>query len=272
MHRPEALELLAGPRARGGYSPFMEDRSGRTSLVEYAAGTTTGSCREVNEDAFGVFEERNIFVVADGCGGRSSGRSAANLTVASFEDPHPAWDLGLTEADPLALAVLKANADVFREGQTTAERRGQGATMCAVRVSPKTVSIVHVGDCRVGRCRGGRLDWLTEDHCLVAELRRGGAPPEEIARVAEAHSTVLTRAVGVHEALAVELTYHPAITGDVYLLCTDGLSRDVAQARISDLLCDGERSLRERCADLLDASEAAGGRDNTTVLLLQLRS
>jgi serine/threonine protein phosphatase PrpC len=249
----------------------MKERSGRTSLVEYATATATGSRRTVNEDAFGVFEERNVFVVADGCGGLSSGRSAANLTVASFARPPPAGGPGSTGADPLALAVLAANADVFRAGQTEEELKGQGAAVCAVRVSPGLVSIVHVGDCRVGRCREGRLEWRTEDHSLVSELRRSGASPEEIARVAQTHSNVITRAVGVVDHLAVELTYHPASPGDLYLLCSDGLSRHVAQARISELLCAGARSLGERCAALLDASESAGGQDNATVILLQLR-
>jgi len=141
-----------------------------------------------------------------------------------------------------------------------------------VRVSPRLVSIVHVGDCRVGRCREGHLDWLTEDHSLVSELRRSGALPEEIARIAEVHSTVITRAIGVGKAPAVDLTYHPAISGDLYLLCTDGLTRQVAQARISELLCAGAQNLHERCTALLDASESEGGSDNTTVLLLRLRS
>jgi protein phosphatase len=250
----------------------MKDQSGTTSLAEYAAGTTTGSCRTINEDGFGVFEQRNIFVVADGCGGRSSGESAANLAVASFGRPHDTQDLGPTGADPLALAVLTANADLFREGQARAELRGQSATLCAVRVSARAVSIVHVGDCRVGRYREGRLAWLTEDHSLVAELRKTGAPPEEIARAGEVHSTVITRAVGVVEHLAVELTYHPALPGDLYLLCSDGLTRQVDPARISELLGAGARSLCERCTALLDASESAGGRDNATVLLLRLRS
>ena len=90
-------------------------------------------------------------------------------------------------------------------------------------------------------------------------------------RTCKEHSNVVTRAVGVAEDLAVELTYHPAIPGDLYLLCTDGLTRQVAHARITELL-GGMQSLRERCATLLAASEAAGGRDNTTVLLLRLRS
>ena len=136
----------------------MEDQSGSTSLAEYAAQTTTGACRERNEDAFGVFEQSEVFVVADGCGGPSSGRSADELTIARFADLDAARDFGISEADPLALAVLTANADVFRGGQTNAELKGQGATLCAVRVSPAAVSVVHVGDCRVGRFRTGRLD------------------------------------------------------------------------------------------------------------------
>src|SRR5258705_13613869 len=88
---------------------WMEGQSGGTSLVEYAAATTTGACRVDNEDAFGVFERSHVFVVADGCGGRSSGKSAANLTVKSFADPRAAAS-GLAEMDPLASAVLAANA------------------------------------------------------------------------------------------------------------------------------------------------------------------
>ena len=250
----------------------MEPQCGTTALVEYAAGTTTGSRREVNEDAFAVFEASHVFVVADGCGGRSSGRSAADLTVASFAHPRPARDVGPPEADPLALSVLIANRDVFREGQTNAELRGQGAALCAIRVSSGSVSIVHVGDCRVGRYREGRFGWLTEDHSLELEMRRSGVPTEEIARVCESHATVITRAVGATEDLAVDLTYLPTVPGDLYVLCTDGLTRQVAHPRIAELLGVGAQSLRERCATLLEASESAGGHDNTTILLLQLRS
>jgi PPM family protein phosphatase len=250
----------------------MEEQSGTTSLLEYAAGTTIGSCREVNEDALGAFPQDHVFVVVDGCGGASSGETAAELTVACFAHLHPAGDLGPTELDPLASAVLTANANVFRAGQTKAESRGHGATLCAVRVSASAVSIVHVGDCRVGRLRDGHLAWLTEDHSLVAELRKTGAPPEEIVRAGRDHPTVITRAVGGTEDMAVDLTYHPAVPGDLYLLCTDGLTRQVAHTRISALLGAGAPSLRERCTALLDASESAGGRDNATVLLLRLRS
>lgn len=145
----------------------MKGQSGATSLVEYAAGTTTGARRVLNEDAFGVFEDHHLFVVVDGCGGTSSGEKAATRTIVTFAQP-----LARDLMDPLASAILTANADIYREGQTNAEWKGQGAALCAVRVSAAIVSLAHVGDCRVGRYRQGRLAWLTEDHSLVAERRK----------------------------------------------------------------------------------------------------
>lgn len=249
----------------------MNERSGRTSLVDYAAAATPGSRRSVNEDAFGIFEGDNVFVVADGCGGRSSGRDAADRTVACFGALRRSADLGIAGADPLALAVLHANADVYQAAKIDPNLMGQGATVCAVRMSPGWVSIVHAGDCRVGRSRDGRFEWLTEDHSPLAEARRIGSTPEELAG-AEQHSTVVMRAVGTRETLAVDLTYQPAMFGDIYLLCTDGLTRHVPQTHILDLLSIGTTSLRERCSALLEASETAGGHDNATVIVLQLRS
>ena len=134
------------------------------------------------------------------------------------------------------------------------------------------MSIVHVGDCRIGRYRDGRLAWLTEDHSLVAELRKSGAPEKEIAEVYQCHPTIITRAVGLTEHVAAHLSYEPAAPGDTYLLCTDGLTRQVDHAVVSELVGDTVRSLRQRCRALLDTSEAAGGRDNATVLLLRLLS
>lgn len=255
----------------------MVVQSGSTPLLEYAAGTTVGSCRTANEDTFGLFTEDHTFVVADGCGGHSSGWSAASLAVAGFKNHlalgHDlAREFSLPAADPLALAVLKANADIFRAGQAQPELQGQGAALCAVRVSSRMMSAVHVGDCRVGLYRQERLIWLTEDHSLSAELRKGGASPKEIASADTNHSNVITRAIGITEELAVELSYHPSSPGATYLLCTDGLTRQVNQARISKLLDGRGQSLSALCAALLKASEEAGGHDNTTVVLLRLRS
>lgn len=249
----------------------MEGRSGRTALVEYAAATTLGARRLENEDAFGIFEASHVFIVADGCGGRSSGRRAAHLTVANFAALPPVEDSEHDLVDPLTLAVLAANTSVFQEAQTKAEARGQGATVCAARLSPRRISIVHVGDCRVGRCREGHFEWLTEDHTLLSELRRAGVSEQELAQAAD-HASVVTRAVGVRETVAADLAHHPLYPGDVYLLCSDGLSAQVSQTQLSELLLGGTRSLVERGVALLDASESAGGNDNATLILLRVRA
>lgn len=251
-------------------------QSGSTPLLEYVVGTTVGACHTVNDDAFGLFAEDHTFVVADGCGRHSSDMSAVNLAVAMFKNCHVlgvevAREFGLPAADPLALAVLKANADIFRAGQAQ-ELQGQGAALCAVRVSSRTMSVVHVGDCRVGLYQEKRLVWLTEDHSLHAELRKSGASPTELANADEYHSNVITRAIGVTEDITVELSYHPITPGATYLLCTDGLTRQLNHTHISKLLYDEGQSLRALCVALLNASEHAGGRDSTTVLLLRLHS
>lgn len=247
----------------------MEAQGGETALVEYAAATAAGARRVDNEDAFGIFERSHVFVVADGCGGGASGKIAADLTVKSFASPGAASS-GVADVDPLVLAALVANADVLEEGRVNARRRGLGATVCAVRVSPDLLTIVHVGDCRVGCFGAGGLHWLTEDHLLETELRRSGASAELMASASESWN-VVTRAVGVRQDLSVDLTYHPTKAGDLYLLCSDGLTTQVAHDEIAKVLGAAGMSLSERCAALLAACESAGGHDNATVLLMQLR-
>ncbi|MEZ4222231.1 MAG: protein phosphatase 2C domain-containing protein [Polyangiaceae bacterium] len=245
---------------------------GGTALFEYCAGTTLGSCREVNEDAFAVFARQNALVVVDGCGGVSSGASAAWLAVAQIERVlagESDADAGPADADVLARAVLSANTVVLHDGQQHRERRGQGATLCAVRIMPGWVAVAHVGDCRVGRHRGSEFSWLTQDHSLAAEMQKSGAPEEQIEQAQRDHSTVVTRAVGVGESLAVDVSYHPTREGDVFLLCSDGLARHVAHARVSSLIAE-DSGLTARCDALLAASEAAGGWDNATVILARV--
>lgn len=162
------------------------------------------------------------------------------------------------------------NAEVFRAASAEPALRGQGAALCAVRVFEGWVTVLHVGDCRVGRFREGVFTWLTEDHSLLAELRRTDAPHEQLAEVEMFHANVITRAVGVGESLSADVGYHPASPGDIYLLCSDGLSRQVGVARIAEILREQSPDLPAGCSALLDATEDAGGHDNATVILLRL--
>jgi len=179
---------------------------------------------------------------------------------------------GLSGADPLAVAVLHANAEVLRAVDSNPLLKGQGATVCAVRAFERWITIVHVGDCRVGRYRDGGFTWLTEDHSLLAEMRMSDMPAEEIEEKANFASNILMRAVGIQEPLCVDVSYHPTAPGDVYLLCSDGLSRHVEPSRISELLSVHSQRLQTCCAALLEASEQAGGHDNATVILLGMRA
>ena len=259
-------------------SPTHENMSelpkeGSTRLTEYAAATTTGACRTVNEDAFGIIPAAEAFLVVDGCGGVSPADGAAQLAVQCFDEVLSGRagpdDQAPSGADPLAHAVIHANAKVFHEASVDPTRRGQGAALCALQVRVDWVGMVHVGDCRVGRYRDGAFVWLTEDHSLVAQMRGTDASPEEIARIAHDHATVITRAIGLGPQVPVDLAYHPTRPGDIYLLCSDGLSRHVDLRRIDAIVSDSSKSLGQRCGALLEATEEAGGSDNATVVLLE---
>lgn len=247
--------------------PEVDTESGTTSLVEYAAATATGGRRTVNEDSFGIFPDRNVFVVADGCGGVASGRPAANLAVDCFSN---IADGDGTLSDPLARAVVLANTTVLDRATQNRHQRGMGAALCGLRLEPSQATIVHVGDCRVARLFD-HLEWLTKDHTLAAALRSSGASAEQIREVEELHPTVLTRAIGTREDLQVDIQTHEVDAGEHILLCSDGLSRNVEESVICKVALDRSLTLPQRCQRLLDAAESVGGYDNTTVVLLYLK-
>ncbi|MFW5741478.1 MAG: PP2C family protein-serine/threonine phosphatase, partial [Myxococcota bacterium] len=240
----------------------------------------TGGRRDENEDAFGVSNDGVWFVVADGCGGRSSGRRASDLAVqcilASERDPD---DKSVAVADPLAARVLEANDIVFRAARQDPALVGVGCALAALRLGKGYVAIVHVGHCRVGRLgnafaqRGDgdnppELRWLTLHHVLWVEALLAGRPQAEVEELRSTHASVIMRAVGVTDSLDVEVQYRGVQPGDLFLLCTDGLSAHVPQQTITGIL-RSPASLAERCAALLEAAEAAGGYDNTTVILVE---
>lgn len=253
----------------------MDRKSGKTGLVEYAAGTTIGSRRQANEDAFGVYEESQLFVVADGAGGVGfTGATSAKLAVEAFSafsrDAETA-PLGPPNADPLVRSILHADAAVRRLIEEDPRAEGTSAALVAGQVSKSWARIVHLGDCRAGKVHDNALTWLTEDHSLPAAMRRSGASAEEIKQVAPYHSTVITRVLGPLGAGGIDVTYQPVESGDIVLLCSDGLFRQVEHSAIARLAGNKSRQLMERCSDLLDETEKAGGKDNATVILVEVQ-
>jgi len=257
-------------------------QQGETRQVRWAAGSCTGACRDENEDAFGVNDDGTVFVVADGCGGRSSGRRASDLAVQCVltSEQDPDWIAAV--ADPLAARVLEANDVVFRAARQDPALVGMGCALAALRLGKRHVAIVHVGDCRLGRfgdpfvqrADGDNLPelrWLTLDHVLWIEAMLAGRPAAEVEELRNVHGGVITRAVGVTDSLAVEVLYRAVQPGDLFLLCTDGLSAHVPQETITGIL-RSRAGLAERCGALLDAAETAGGYDNATAILVEARA
>jgi serine/threonine protein phosphatase PrpC len=232
-------------------------------VAEQYAGTDTGRQRRANEDS--MFSRAPLFVVADGMGGAQAGEVASRMAVESFYDGLP--EAAHPEA-ALAANARAANDRIHDLSQRNAEQAGMGTTLTAVWVGEEEVSIAHVGDSRAYCLRDGELLRLTDDHSLVDELiRQGKLTPEE----AEEHPqrSIITRALGPEPAVEIDTRSFRARDGDIYLLCSDGLTTMIAEARLAEVL-RAHPDLHEAGEALIGAANEAGGRDNITVILFRL--
>jgi len=232
-------------------------------VAEQYAGTDTGRQRRANEDS--LLARSPLFVVADGMGGAQAGEVASRIAVESFRH-------GLDDAsDPelaLSALALQANSRIHELSHSNAEQAGMGTTLTAVYVGEREVAIAHVGDSRAYCLRDGQLLRLTDDHSLVDELvRQGRLTPEEA--IEHPQRSVITRALGPEGTVEVDTRSFRARAGDVYLLCSDGLTTMLGEAELARLLLAHPR-LSDAGEALIAAANAAGGRDNITVLLLRL--
>jgi PPM family protein phosphatase len=232
-------------------------------VADQYAGTDTGRQRRANEDS--LLARSPLFVVADGMGGAQAGEVASRIAVESFR-------YGLDDASQpeaaLATLALAANSRIHELSHSNAEQAGMGTTLTAVYVGDREVAIAHVGDSRAYCLREGDLLRLTDDHSLVDELlRQGRLTPEEA--VEHPQRSVITRALGPEGTVEVDTRSFRARPGDVYLLCSDGLTTMLSEEEIADALRSHPR-LRDAGEALIAAANEAGGRDNITVVLLRL--
>jgi PPM family protein phosphatase len=232
-------------------------------VAEHWCGTDTGLQRRANEDSLLV--RSPLFVVADGMGGAQAGEVASSVAVDTFRH-------GLSDgADPessLVAQVGQANARINELSRANVQHAGMGTTITAVYVGEQEVSIAHVGDSRAYCLRDGELLRLTDDHSLVDELiRQGKLTPEE----AEEHPqrSVITRALGPETTVEVDIRSLRGRPGDVYLLCSDGLTTMLTEGELLDTL-SSHAGLRDAGEALIARANAAGGKDNITVVLLRL--
>ncbi len=232
-------------------------------VAEQYAGTDTGRQRRANEDS--MLARSPLFVVADGMGGAQAGEVASRIAVEAFLD-------GLhdpTDAEgALAQYAHAANVSIHERSRANAEHAGMGTTLTAVYVGAEEVAIAHVGDSRAYCLRDGELLRLTDDHSLVDELiRQGKLTPEEA--VEHPQRSVITRALGPEPEVEIDTRSYRARDGDVYLLCSDGLTTMVPDAQLAEILLAHPR-LHDAGEALIAAANDAGGRDNITVLLLRV--
>ncbi|MHB8241138.1 MAG: Stp1/IreP family PP2C-type Ser/Thr phosphatase [Solirubrobacteraceae bacterium] len=232
-------------------------------VAEQYAGTDTGRQRRANEDS--LLARSPLFVVADGMGGAQAGEVASRIAVEAFQP-------GLRDdSEPeLALAELAqaANARIHELSHAHAEQAGMGTTLTAVYVGQEEVAIAHVGDSRAYCLRDDELLRLTDDHSLVDELmRQGRLTPEEA--VEHPQRSVITRALGPEGTVEVDTRSFRARAGDVYLLCSDGLTTMISEQQIADVL-RAHPLLHDAGEALIAAANEAGGRDNVTVVLMRL--
>ena len=231
-------------------------------VVEQFSLTDVGRQRSANEDA--LFVSDPLYAVADGMGGARAGEVAAQHAVDELAE----LDVNAVGEKELAASVEQANRRIYDLSQKDESLAGMGTTVTAVVVGDGEISIAHVGDSRAYRLRDGELEKLTHDHSLVDEMVRAGKlTPEE----AEVHPqrSIITRALGPEPTVEVERMTYPSRPGDVYLLCSDGLTTMVPEDAVGDLL-RARSSLEQAGTDLIRAANEKGGRDNITVVLFKL--
>ena len=222
-----------------------------------------GRQRQGNEDNY--FVRAPLFVVADGMGGAQAGEVASGIAVDTLAAGLPDGD---AHEHRLAEVVRAANGRIHTLSREDDRRAGMGTTMTVLLAGEDEITIAHVGDSRAYRWRDGRLERLTQDHSLVEEMLRQGRLTPEQAREHPQRS-VITRALGPEADVDVDTSTERARDGDVYLVCSDGLTSMVDEARIAEVLAQAP-TLEEAGHSLIDAANAAGGRDNITVVLFRL--
>jgi protein phosphatase len=237
------------------------------SVGRIAALSDTGRKRRQNEDAFVC--EPPLFAIADGMGGAQAGEVASRLAAAAFEEGASA----VHGEDGVATVVRDAKARIFERAVQDPAVAGMGttATVAVVDESASSVTLAHVGDSRAYLFRDDALRQLTTDHSLVGELVRSGRLTEDEAAV-HPHRSVITRALGTDADVEVDTLTLEVAVGDLFLLCSDGLSAMLRDDEIVRVLRSAGGDPSSAAEALVAAANAAGGEDNVTVVLFELVS
>ena len=242
-------------------------------IYEICSQIDPGLVRKNNEDAVAVDPLTRLCILADGMGGYNAGEIASGMAVAFINSEMGRWlsDSGKNAAikdvrRALEICVDNANHSIFNAANANPQYAGMGTTLVVGVFQDDRLVLGHIGDSRCYRLRGGELQQLTKDHSLLQEqLDAGLITPQQA--MGSLNRNLVTRALGVEDAVQVEINEFRVEPQDLYLLCSDGLSDMVNDADIALMLNAGD-ALEQKAGILIDKANAGGGRDNISVLLV----
>jgi PPM family protein phosphatase len=237
--------------------------------IEYGAHSHQGRVRTSNEDYFVTNIGCKIFLVADGMGGHAAGEIASRMTAEKVEEIISGGIPGTGMEFVLQLAVQEANTSVHEAQKIQAEYRGMGSTLTVLTFSNGCYYIAQVGDSRAYLLRKSTLEQLTQDHSLVWPLYKSGMiTKDDISR--NPRKNLITRSIGTQPQVEADLQTGPAMEGDLYLLCSDGLTDVLTDSDISQILLNGGRNPQDLAEHLVAAANSGGGPDNVTAVIVYL--
>ena len=244
---------------------------------EFCAQTHPGLLRDNNEDAVAFDDSCGLAILADGMGGYNAGEIASSMAIQVIRDELVRWLTG-AGAHPsskelrraLDASVIKANAEVLAAARGNASYAGMGTTLVVAIFLDARLLVGHIGDSRCYRLRQQQLVQITRDHSLLQEQVDAGLITPEQAAVS-VHRNLVTRALGIDDAVLLEINEFTVEPGDIYLLCSDGLSDMVEDETIAAVLASTD-ALDDKARQLVAVANEHGGRDNITVLLAQSQS
>lgn len=251
------------------------------TVLEFASLTNTGQVRTHNEDAVEVRAEAGFAVLADGMGGYNAGEVASRMCVETISQyllrkHHARWTKilprrNLSASRFLDRAVGLANKRIVEAAKQHVEYVGMGTTVVTAVFQEDRIVIAHVGDSRAYLLRQKQLISLTNDHSVIQAQIDAGLISEEHAQFSPIKN-LITRAVGAQEEIETEIRDHQVQEGDLFLLCSDGLTDMLSNDQISEFLNEGADNLQACCQTLVDNANENGGRDNISVILIKVRA
>lgn len=247
-----------------------------TGLTAYGM-TDTGKVREHNEDSYAIFEPEGLFVVCDGMGGHAAGEVASDLACRTFAQAmhdsnrfagHQLRHSTRFQRNAFEAAIHRANHAVCEASDNDRSLKGMGTTLVALQATPEAMVLGHVGDSRAYKMSpGGKLTQLTRDHSLLNQLLENGENPSTEEATSLSH--ILVQAIG-YSGVNPDVTVTPRNEGDIFLLCSDGLTDLISREGIEGILTECGDALDLAAEMLVAAANQAGGRDNITVLIVRV--